>query len=246
MNMILGIILFILMIVIGGKRGLKSFISLCLNFLLLIFTFYLIACGFNSIIVTLLGCLVFSYFILFYVNGKNIKTRISFLSVIVVLVLLTFFISLITYISRISGFGEESFEEINMFSYSININMSNITVCLILISLIGAIIDASIAISSALYEVHENNYNLSSRELFLSGMNIGKSILGTTTNTLLFAYFAEFMTLIIWFYVLDNSVEYIINSKVFASEIIKILLVNIGSILVIPVTAFLTSRRLKR
>lgn len=244
-NTILCIILAILMISIGGKRGIKSFISLCLNFILLIFTFYLIACGFNSVIVTLLGTIMFSYFILFYVNGRNIKTKISFVSVIIVLILLTFFISLITYISKISGFGEESLEEINMFSYNVNINMTNITVSLILISLIGAIVDASIAISSALYEVYENNPNLNRYELFISGMNIGKSILGTTTNTLLFAYLAEFMTLIVWFNGLNSSFSYIINSKVFASEFIKIILVNIGSITIIPITAILTANKLK-
>lgn len=245
MNIILGIIFAILMVAIGGKRGFKSFVSLCLNFILLIIVFYLIACGFNSIIVTLLGSLAFSYFILFYVNGKNVKTKISFVSVVIVLVLLALFISLITYASRIAGFGEESFEEINMFSYSINTNMSNITISLILISLIGAIIDSSIAISSALYEVYENNPNLSRYELFLSGMNIGKSILGTTTNTLLFAYLAEFMTLIIWFNGLNSSFSYIINSKVFVAEFIKIILVNIGCIVIIPTTAYLTSRKLK-
>lgn len=244
MNMILIIILAILMILIGGKRGLKSYFSLLLNFLCLIFTFYFIACGFNSIIVTLIGSLLFSYIILFYVNGKNIKTKISFLSVVIVLTFLTLFITAITYITRIGGFGEEAFEEINMYSYNINYNMLNVEVSFILISLIGAVVDSSIAISSALFEVHENNPNLNIHELFLSGLNIGKSILGTTINTLLFAYLAEFMTLIIYFYGLKSDFGYIVNSKVFASELIKIILVNIGSIIVIPITSYLTARRL--
>ena len=212
MNIILIILLFLLMIYIDIKRGIKLFLSILFNFIILMIIFYLIAIGLNPIICSLIGCFIISYIILYYVNERNVKTESSLKSVIIVLIILSFLIFFVTKISRIAGFGYESYEEINMFSYDVKIDFTNIAISMILISLIGATVDSSIAIFSALYEVYDNNKNLSKKELFLSGMNIGRDILCTTNNTLMFAFLGEFMTLLIWFYKGDYSFLEIINA----------------------------------
>ena len=221
MNIILIILLFLLMIYIDIKRGIKLFLSI-------------------------IGCFIISYIVLYYVNERNIKTESSLKSVIIVLIILSFLIFFVTKISRIAGFGYESYEEINMFSYDVKIDFTNIAISMILISLIGATIDSSIAISSALYEVYDNNKNLSKKDLFLSGMNIGRDILCTTNNTLMFAFLGEFMTLLIWFYKGDYSFLEIVNAKTFVSEMIKILFSAVGCIIVIPITAYITTETLKK
>ena len=246
MNIILIVLLFLLMIYIDTKRGIKLFLSIIFNFIILMIIFYLIAIGLNPIICSLIGCFVISYIILYYVNERNIKTESSLKSVIIVLIILSFLIFFVTKISRIAGFGYESYEEINMFSYDVRIDFTDIAISMILISLIGATVDSSIAISSALYEVYDNNKNLSKKDLFLSGMNIGRDILCTTNNTLMFAFLGEFMTLLIWFYKGNYSFLEIVNAKTFASEIIKIFFSAIGCIIVIPITAYITAETLKR
>lgn len=246
MNIILIILLFLLMIYIDIKRGIKLFLSILFNFIILMIIFYLIAVGLNPIICSLIGCFIISYIILYCVNERNIKTESSLKSVIIVLIILSFLIFFVTKISRIAGFGYESYEEINMFSYDVKLDFTNIAISMILISLIGATVDSSIAISSALYEVYDNNKNLSKKDLFLSGMNIGKDILCTTNNTLMFAFLGEFMTLLIWFYKGDYSFLEIVNAKTFVSEIIKILFSAVGCIIVIPVTAYITTESLKK
>ena len=246
MNIILIILLFLLMIYIDIKRGIKLFLSILFNFIILMIIFYLIAIGLNPIICSLIGCFIISYIILYYVNERNIKTESSLKSVIIVLIILSFLIFFVTKISRIAGFGYESYEEINMFSYDVKIDFTNIAISMILISLIGATVDSSIAISSALYEVYDNNKNLSKKDLFLSGMNIGKDILCTTNNTLMFAFLGEFMTLLIWFYKGDYSFLEIVNAKTFVSEMIKILFSAVGCIIVIPITSYITTESLKK
>lgn len=246
MNLILIVLLFLLMIYIDIKRGIKLFLSILFNFIILMIIFYLIAIGLNPIICSLIGCFIISYIILFFVNERNIKTESSLKSVIIVLIILSFLIFFVTNISRIAGFGYESYEEINMFSYDVKIDFTNIAISMILISLIGATVDSSIAISSALYEVYDNNKNLSKKDLFLSGMNIGKDILCTTNNTLMFAFLGEFMTLLIWFYKGDYSFLEIVNAKTFVSEMIKILFSAVGCIIVIPITAYVTTESLKK
>lgn len=246
MNSILTLLMFILLVWIGGKRGLKLFISLVINFIILMLTFYFIALGFNPIVISLIGCLIITYIILYFVNGENIKTKASLISVIIVLLILVVSIFIVTTLTKISGFGYESYEEINMFSYDVDLNFTDVSIALILIGLIGATVDTSVAISSALYEVHQNNKNLSKKELFLSGITIGKDILGTTTNTLLFAFLGEFLTLLIWFKDVNYSLLDIINNKTFCAEFIKILFSGMGCILVIPITAIIVSNKITK
>lgn len=242
MNKILILILLALMVYIDKKRGVKLFISLCANFIILMVLFYLMALGINPIIVSLIGCFIVSYIILYFVNGKNVKTTSSLKSIVVVLIILALLIFTMTYFSRIAGFGIEAFEEINMFSYDVRIDFTDIAIALILISLIGASVDSSIAISSALYEVYENNKSLTEKELFNSGMNIGKDILCTTTNTLLFAFLGDFMTLVIWYFKGGYTFLEIINAKAFCAELIRILFSAIGCLLVIPITSYITTK----
>ncbi len=246
MNKILALLLFILLIWIGGNRGIKLFISLIINFIILMLVFYFIALGFNPIVISLIGCLIITYIILYFVNGENIKTKASLQSVIIVLVILVVSIFLVTKVTRISGFGYESYEEINMFSYDVALDFTDVSIALILIGLIGATVDTSVAISSALYEVHENNKELSKKELFLSGITIGKDILGTTTNTLLFAFLGEFLTLLIWFKDVSYSLLDILNNKTFCAEFIKILFSGMGCVLVIPITALIVSNKVTK
>jgi len=212
-----------LMFYIDKKRGFKLFLSICLNFIILMIMFYFIAIGINPIVVSLIGCFIISYIILYFVNERNVKTESSMKSIIIVLVILAVII-----------FG------MTIFSYDVNIDFTNIAIAIILIGLIGATVDSSIAISSALFEVYENNKKLSKKELFNSGINIGKDILCTTANTLLFAFLGEFMTLLIWFESLHYSLGEIINAKTFCAEMIRILFSGMGCVLVIPITAYIT------
>jgi uncharacterized membrane protein len=146
--------------------------------------------------------------------------------------------------AQIQGFSNEQIDTVSFYSLYVQLNFSQIVICEILIGLLGAIIDVSISISSSMNEIYRNNLLITQYELFKSGMNIGKDILGTMTNTLFFAYISGFMTLMIYFNQLKYSLATIINAKVFCSEVFQSICCGIGIILIIPITAFITSKLL--
>ena len=239
----LSIVLFILLLLIGKKRGIKTFICFYLNYFLIIFYIIFVGIGLNPIFMALITCIISSLISLFLLNGYNIKTKASFKSILLVLILMFIFILLIGKNANIQGFSYESIEEIGIFSFDINTNMTDVLIGMFLVCIIGTIIDTSISISSALNEIKINNPKLDAKELFLSGMNIGKDILSTTINTLYFAFIGTFIAFFIWHY--NNGIEYILNYRVFASDIIELLFCFIGSILIIPITSYISSKDLK-
>ncbi|HOO67869.1 MAG TPA: YibE/F family protein [Bacilli bacterium] len=243
MILVLLTILFILFVLIGKNRGIKSFISLLLNFLIISITLLLIYFGLNPIITTMISCILISLITIFYLNGINIKTKASLISIMIVLILIFISILLLNNKLCIEGFSYESIEEIGSFSYNINLNMKQIVIVVILFSIMGAISDTSMAISSAIYEINENTPEMNKKELFTSGMNVGKDILGTTINTLFFVFISVFIGFFVWHYG-ENIID-IINDKEFVKEVIQVLFSFIGCILIIPITSLITVRMLK-
>ncbi len=85
-------------------------------------------------------------------------------------------------------------------------------------STIGAITDVAISLTSPMREIFLHHPSISRKELFLSGLSIGKDILGTNTNTLFFAFFGGYLALLLWFKDhLSYSIGEMINSKVFSA-----------------------------
>jgi uncharacterized membrane protein len=228
-----------LMILIGGERGFKSFIALCLNILVLSILLALISGSSNPLLVTFFASLLISIIILFYQNGKNAKTIASFFAIIIVVLIMLSITFFLCYKAKLGGLSEIIQGDAMSFGISknMNINMFQIAIAMIITGLMGAAIDTSITISSAVYEVYRNNPLLNKKELYQSGIHMGNDILGTTINTLYFAYIGGSMSLLILFKMFHYSILEVINSKAFLQETIYIIVSGISCVLIIPITA---------
>ncbi|QHE60580.1 YibE/F family protein [Rossellomorea vietnamensis] len=238
----LTIILFALMVAVGGKKGARSFVALFLNTGVLLLTIIMMNDpDMNPIILTLVACILISCISLFYISEINIKTVTAFISTIVTTGALIFFILELTDAAMIQGFSEEETEEIGAFSLYVGVDFVKIGASMIIMSTIGAIIDVTISISSPMREIAYHNPDISRKDLFTSGIRLGRDILGTSANTLFFAFFGGYMGLLIWFKDLSYSIGDIVNSKVFTSEMIFIGSAGLGVALAIPVTSAITA-----
>ena len=112
-----------------------------------------------------------------------------------------------------------------------------------MIGALGAMMDVCMAIASAVDEVKKANPSITVLQAIKSGLNVGRDVMGTVTNTLIFAYLGSDLTLFIL-----PSVNFpgvgrvypflrIINREATAVEAIQGLAGTIGLILAIPITA---------
>lgn len=240
---LLSLVFFILLIVVGKKRGFKTFVTFYLNLLLIMIYITFMRVGINAIVLSIIICILASLITLFILNGSNVKTKSSFISIMFVLLIVLVITSLIGYTSNIQSFSVEEIESIGYYSFDINYNMTNVIIGMYLICTIGTIIDTSISVSSAMNEVYLNNKNISRKELFKSGMNVGRDILSTTINTLYFALLSSFIGFFMWYH--SVSFTFLSVSKSFVKNIIELLLAFIASIIIIPITAYISSKKIK-
>ncbi len=236
------IVIILLSIFIGKKRGLKGILSLVFNFLFIIMSLILINFGFNIYIISILAFLSISSIIIFYLNGYNIKTKSAFLGVIIVSIINALIIFYLNNKLHLGSFSYEFIDEISAYSFNINLNLKEISFIVLLFICTGSVCDTAIAISSALYEINDNA-KLNSKELFASGMNVGKDIIGTTVNTLLFTFIAGFLGYLLWHNY--DSFFSVLNYHGFASEVIELMTAIIGCLLIIPITSLIEIKLLK-
>lgn len=238
MLLTLGIILVVLMVVVGGDRGVGSVLALIANMAIMFFAIKLISMGVNPYLIVFLASLLFVSVTLIYQNETNMKSLSSVIAVMIVMIVLSCFIAVVVNKTRIAGYSEvDRYEEITMYvSTNISVKMDQVMICVVLLGLLGAIMDTSIAITTAVYEIHRNNPHFNRKQLVRSGRNVGKDIMGTTVNTLLLATIGETIMLNVLYLKFHYTFAQLLNSKSFFQEFCMIVFSNIGCLLIIPIS----------
>ena len=91
--------------------------------------------------------------------------------------------------------------------------------------------DVAMSISSALSELKAVNPEMTLGELWKSGRNIGRDMVGTITNTLILAFLGSGFTLMIYLYSLDLPWRELMSSSYLALEVVSGVSSAIGVIL---------------
>ena len=76
---------------------------------------------------------------------------------------------------------------------------------------------------------------------FIGGMNIGRDMVGTMTNTLILAFLGSGFTLILYLYSLGLSPRQLLSSAYVSLEVVSGVASSVGVILSIPLTALITA-----
>ena len=105
--------------------------------------------------------------------------------------------------------------------------------------------DVGMSISSTIQEIHETDPSLSGKQLFLSGIHVGRDMMGTMTNTLILAYAGGSVTTLFINYAYKLSANQLLNSYNIGIEIMQGISGSLGIVLTVPVTAFIASFLLK-
>lgn len=246
---ILALVLFVLLLVVGGERGALAILTLVGNVLVLAVAIALFASGFPPILLTFLAGALISYIALIKQNGKNVKTKAAFLATAAVMLLLLPIVYLVVYGAAGGGLNEiQAMQEDVMYYYNtdLRINMLHIAICVNLLSVLGAVLDTTLAITSSVYEVASHRPNLAGRELFFSGMQIGKDIIGTTINTLLFAYMGGSMLLFAYIRTGKYTVETVLNSRFLFQDLAVMLFGGIACLMAVPISAAYVAHRITK
>ena len=235
------VVLAILMTIVGGETGIRSFFSVLINTILLILVAMLISWGINIAILTLIFIPLKLVTIIFLGTHDYTVAKNSFYSSFLVCLIISLFILGCQYLAQAAGLGPEAGELLVGLS---QIPMIAVTVAIF--STLGAIAEAAVAMSSGLLEIKKHNPAIGEEELMASGTVIGNDVLGTAMNTILFGMFGSFLSLFLWYFRLHYTIGEVLNEKLFVNEALIIMYSLIGVILTVPLSSFMLSRGMSK
>ncbi len=235
-----------LCLLVGRDSTAKSVVSLSFNIIIMACIVFAIYFGMEEYTATIIGCIAILINSLFYQNGYNVKTKAAFVSVIIILIFMTIMSYVFVRDGNWQGFprGEYAIRASNGYGTDVDVSMSKLMVCTMMIAVMGAITDTALAITSPLYEVwnrYEDKAAVTAEMLYKSGVSIGRDILSSTINTLVFIFLGESILFFAYFKT-DYTWESMINSKLLVQDLGLILISAIGCILVIPTAAIIASK----
>lgn len=123
--------------------------------------------------------------------------------------------------SQISINSEEAMKLLRI-PQSIDFNFQSILFSSVVVGALGANIDMSMSVATAMNEIKESNKHISRGKLISCGINVGRDVIGTMSNTLVLAYNVQF--------------NYIINLEDISIEILRSLAGSISIVLSVPLT----------
>ncbi len=232
------IAIFILaMFAIGGKKGLKSFITLVLTGIVVIyFLVPLLLKGYLPIPITIVAVTIITVLTLFIVSGINRKSFAGILGTVIGTLIAGILAMTVSNYTGLIGMGSEDMQALVYGSNGHFLNYRGILFSGVIIGALGAVMDVAISIASSMHEIEEINPKITNTQLIMSGMNIGKDIMGAMSNTLILAYVGSSLSLIMVFASYKLSFAEIINLDIVATEIIRSIAGSIGLVLSIPAT----------
>ena len=233
--------LFLLVTVaVGGKVGARSLLCLGLTAAALIWILLpLLLQGWPTIPTAFLIAVLVSVVTFVILGGVEKKTVCACLGTLAGIALAALFALAAQRLLRIDGYRQEYAEALLQLRQTGEsaVGISGLLAAGVIVSALGAVMDVAMSISSAVQELHRVNGSLTPRELLRSGMNIGRDMVGTMTNTLILAIAGSGLTLIVYISSLGLQPRQLLSSAYISLEAISAIASSVGVILAVPLTA---------
>ena len=230
----------IVLIIVGGFKGVRAIVSLLVTISLISFVLIpSIEKGVNPLLSAVIVSTIATALTMLLVAGANMKCVASTLGTGIGVAISGIIATIVITIAPLSGLA--STEAMILWGNQLyQINFQGLLAAGMIVSCLGAVMDVAISVASSIQEIKIANSNYSFKDLFKSGMNVGKDIMGTMTNTLVLAYTGMALPLLLLISHEQNPAKFL-NLELVVSEITAAIAGSVGLIIAIPATALIMS-----
>lgn len=236
----------LILILVGGKKGLAALYALIFTFICIVCMYIpLLYVGLNGIWAAILTSIVILVASIYIINGWSVKTFCAIIGTTAGIMISGILALILGYSSHLTGYNMPDTESMLYIASSSGLQISDILFAGILVSSLGAVMDVSVSVVAAMKEIHDKVPTLKAKDLFTSGMKVGHDMMGTMSNTLILAYTGSATTTLLTIYSYEMVYLQIMGYNSIIIEILCGLCGTIGVILTVPLQAFITTVILK-
>lgn len=237
---IFALIYLLALCMIGGKQGIKGCLGLVFTFFCVIFVYLpLVYLKYSPFWTAVFVCFITTLVTMYLIGGPTRKTCAATLGTLAGVVLAGISAWCFSKASGISGYNVSDIETLMTLWNTNRIQVGGLLFSGLLISCLGAVMDVTMSISSAIDEIYKQNSSLTRTELFKAGLRVGRDMMGTDSNTLILAFAGSSVSTLLLDYAYDLPYQQIINSNNIGIAIMQGLAGSFGIVLSVPFTVLI-------
>lgn len=237
------------LILIGGWQGARALLGLVFTFICIMYLLLPLSLrGWPTVPLTVAVVGVTSTVGFYLLGGWQPKTVGSILGCLCGVAAAALLGSLAIELLHVTAYQMDEAEGLLLARNDTGLQMKGLLLSGILIAAEGAVMDTSMSVASAMAELKDKRPDIGKKELFLSGMRIGRDTTGTMANTLVLAFAGSSLNMMVLIYSYQVSFNQLMNTDFVAVELVRAVAGSMGIILTVPCVAgisawLLTHRR---
>ena len=238
-TMIVFAVIFILLLILFGRiKGFNTIIALGFTCLAVFAVFIpAILSGQNVYLWTVIICLYTIPMTLLITEGPTAKALTTILGCTSGVAMAAILTIVLDKIMKLTGMIDE--HSIYLMNFEPPINLNSLIFAMVVIGAMGAVMDVAMDISSSLNELHVKLPDLSFKELYKSGINIGRDVMGTMANTLVLAYIGSSLCSVLLMITYSSNLRELLNREGIIVELMNGLIGSCAILLTIPLTTII-------
>ena len=235
-------VLLLVIIAIGRGKGVKAILGLAYTLYLVIFLLLpTVFSGYSPVLMSIICVALSTIVTLMLLNGASKKTYSAIVATVLGVVLSAGGFYLMSLVLKVNGFSVDEAESLVLINQATGLSIKDILFAGILISSLGAIMDVGMSIVSALSELFHHQPNLTQKQIFDSGIEIGKDMIGTMTNTLILAFTGSAFVSLLVLFSYNVDIKQLLSSNYIAIEFAQGIAGTLGIVLTVPIASFFSA-----
>ncbi len=234
----LAVIFAAVVILYARWKGLAALAGLASSLVLLIwFVLPAILLGANPVVVAAVGSAAIAIVAMGLAHGFHVGTAVAIVGTVLALILTLLLAWVFTGFTSLTGMGDENAYFLDL--QGLNFDLRGLFLAGVVIGALGVLDDVTITQTAAVAEVKRAAPHTAFRELFGSGMRVGRDHVAATVNTLVLAYAGAALPTFILLTMSDVGLLHSMNAEILAQEIVRGLVGGLGIIAAVPITTAL-------
>lgn len=235
-------IFLLLMLLVGGEKGFYATLALAFSLVFLLkITVPVIYSGGSPILAGLAMVLVSTAVTVFLIYGLSPRGVLG-----IGVVLAGEFVScglflLFSLLLHLSGFKSGDAENLLVAAQNTGLNISTVLFAATMIASLGAVMDVAVSLLSALWEVRLADPDITGRGLWRAGLRMGRDMIGTMSNTLIFAFAGGSLTTLLVLMTYGTDPVQLLHSDYIALEMAHGLCGTCAVILTVPLASLVSA-----
>jgi len=226
--------------VVGGWRGIRSLIALVLTLVAVVKVLLpLLLAGWPPVPVAIGSAVLISLATFLLTEGARRSTAAALLGTFAALGLVGILAAAFSAIAQFTSI--QGTEEIVFLQALLgdDLDFSGLLLAGVIIGALGVLDDVTISQAATVAELHRADPSASAPTLVGRAMNVGRSHIAATVNTLVLAYVGVSLPLLVLFAVGGQSVGLLASQEVVAVEVMRALAGSIGIVMAVPLTTWI-------